>query len=329
LRGESLPVQEIFSQPIFETINSFVGNAEVLVIDEAQKIDNIGQSLKLLFDTRPLPILVSGSASFDLANKLAEPMTGRATFFTLYPLSLTEAPAPFPNPGIKTRLDDYLRFGMYPRVHTLTAQAEKEEYLLEVIDTYLHNDLLTFREIRKPKKILDLLALLAHQIGSEACLDELARNLFLDWQTVEKYLDVLEKMFVIINLRGLSRNLRKEISKTSKYYFYDVGVRNAIIRNFNPLSLRNDVGGLFENFCILERMKFLANQRKFANFYFWRTYDQKEIDLIEERDGKLRAFEFKYGPVKISKATQREFLETYPGSEFEVVTPENLLTFVS
>ena len=329
MRGESLPVQEIFSQPIFETINSFVGNAEVLVIDEAQKIDNIGQSLKLLFDTRPLPILVSGSASFDLANKLAEPMTGRATFFTLYPLSLTEAPAPFPNPGIKTRLDDYLRFGMYPIVHTLTAQAEKEEYLLEVIDTYLHNDLLTFREIRKPKKILDLLALLAHQIGSEACLDELARNLFLDWQTVEKYLDVLEKMFVIINLRGLSRNLRKEISKTSKYYFYDVGVRNAIIRNFNPLSLRNDVGGLFENFCILERMKFLANQRKFANFYFWRTYDQKEIDLIEERDGKLRAFEFKYGPVKISKATQREFLETYPGSEFEVVTPENLLTFVS
>jgi predicted AAA+ superfamily ATPase len=191
----------------------------------------------------------------------------------------------------------------------------------------LYNDLLTFREIKKPKKILDLLGLLAHQIGAEVNIEEVAQNLLLNRQTVEKYLDVLEKMFVLVNLRGFSRNLRKEISKTSKYYFTDVGIRNAVIRNFNPLNLRSDTGGLFENFCVIERMKALANRRKCANFYFWRTYDQKEIDLVEERDEKLRTFEFKHGSAKISKAARREFAETYPRSEFAIITPENLPAF--
>lgn len=329
LRGEDLQVQGVFSVPIFEKINSFIGDAEVLVIDEAQKIENIGESLKLLFDARPISILVSGSASFDLANKLAEPMTGRATFFTLYPLSVAEIPKILPNPGLKYRLEDYLRFGMYPKVHTLTTEKEKEGYLYDVINTYLYNDLLTFKEIKKPKKILDLLALLAHQVGSEVKIEELSQNLLLNRETVEKYLDVLEKMFVLVNLRGFSRNLRKEISKTSKYYFTDLGLRNAVIRNFNPLNLRGDIGGLFENFCVIERMKRILNQRESANWYFWRTYDQKEIDLVEERGGKLLTFEFKYSPTKGLGSAAKEFMKTYENSSFSLVNPENIESFLS
>ncbi len=329
LRGEDVQVQEVFSLPIFDKIANFISDCELLVIDEAQKIENIGQSLKLLFDTRPMTILVSGSASFDLANKLAEPMTGRATFFTLYPLAVSELPRTSPNFGLTNKLEGLMRFGMYPKVHTLITDKEKEEYLYDVINTYLYNDLLTFKEIKKPKKILDLLGLLAHQIGNEVNIHELSQNLLLDWQTVEKYLDVLEKMFIVVNLRGLSRNLRKEISKTSKYYFMDLGLRNAVIRNFNPVNLRGDVGPMFENFCVIERMKSLANKRESANWYFWRTYDQKEIDLVEERGGKLKAFEFKYTKTKSRGSAAREFMTTYENSSFLQINNDNLESFLS
>ena len=216
---------------------------------------------------------------------------------------------------------------MYPKIHVLASDGEREDYLYDVVNTYLYNDLLVFKDIKKPKKILDLLGLLAFQIGSEVNIEELARNLLLNRETVEKYLDVLEKMFVVVNLRGFSRNLRKEITKTSKYYFVDLGLRNAIIRNFNTFDLRNDIGACYENFCMIERMKFLGNQKKHASFSFWRTYDQKEIDLIEEKDGKLSAFEFKYGDARLSRAAKNEFLETYENSTFEVITPENLGKF--
>ena len=327
LRGDDVLVQKVFGEPSLSKIKQFIGDIEILVIDEAQKIENIGESLKLLFDANPMHILVSGSASFDLANKLAEPMTGRATFFTLYPLSLQEIPVSFPDPGLHQRLNNYLRFGMYPKIHVLASDGEREDYLYDVVNTYLYNDLLVFKDIKKPKKILDLLGLLAFQIGSEVNIEELARNLLLNRETVEKYLDVLEKMFVVVNLRGFSRNLRKEITKTSKYYFVDLGLRNAIIRNFNTFDLRNDIGACYENFCMIERMKFLGNQKKHASFSFWRTYDQKEIDLIEEKDGKLSAFEFKYGDARLSRAAKNEFLETYENSTFEVITPENLGKF--
>ena len=251
-------------------------------------------------------------------------MTGRATFFTLYPLSVFELDKEEIRFGLDKKLPDLLRFGMYPKIHTLGSEVEKQDYLHSVISTYLYNDLLSFNEIKKPKKILDLLSLLALQIGNEVNIWELSKQLLLDRQTVEKYLDVLEKMFIVINLRGFSRNLRKEITKTSKYYFVDLGLRNALIRNFNPLRLRGDVGGLFENFCVIERMKALSNQRKHANFYFWRTYDQKEIDLIEERDGKLNAFEFKFGDGKIPQATKKEFLHTYPDSTLTLINTENI-----
>lgn len=328
LKGEDVRIKEVFSVPRYDTLKSYIGDTEVLMIDEAQKIDNIGSSLKLIFDSSPIHIIVSGSASFDLANKLAEPMTGRATFFTLYPLSVMELDREELRFGLDKKLPELLRFGMYPKIHTLKSEQERQEYLYDVISTYLYNDLLTFHEIKKPKKILDLLSLLALQIGSEVNIWELSKQLLLDRQTVEKYLDILEKMFIVINLRGFSRNLRKEITKTSKYYFVDLGLRNALIRNFNPLHLRNDVGGLFENFCVIERIKILSNQRKPANFYFWRTYDQKEIDFIEERDGILRAFEFKFGDGTIPGATQKEFLKTYPQSELRLINKKNIADFL-
>ena len=328
LRGEDIQVQKVFSQPEYKRIKEFIGDTELLVIDEAQKIDNIGESLKLLFDTSPMPIIISGSASFDLANKVAEPMTGRATLFTLYPLALAEVPVELPDSGIEVRLFDYLRFGMYPKIHVLSNVKDKEEYLYDVINTYLANDLLTFKEIKKPRKILDLLSLLAFQIGQEVNIEELSKKLLLNRETVEKYLDVLEKMFILVNLRGFSRNLRKEITKTSKYYFTDLGIRNAVIRNFKVLDERDDVGRLYENFCVIERFKKAANQKKHASFYFWRTYDQKEIDLVEEAEGRLRTFEFKFGNGKISKAAKKEFSENYPGSEFKIITPEALKGFL-
>lgn len=329
LKGEDLLVQKTFSESIFENLNSFIGGTEILVIDEAQKIDNIGESIKLLFDTRPMLIFLSGSSSFDLANRLAEPMTGRTRTYTLYPLAMVEIPLRLPNPGLKSKLEDFFRFGLYPKIQALISQKEKEEYLYEVLNTYLYNDLLSFKEIKKPRKILDLLTLLAYQIGCEVNTAELSQELNLDRPTVDKYLDILEKMFVVVNLRGFSRNLRKEVTKTSKYYFIDLGLRNALIRNFNPLKYRNDVGSMFENFCFIERLKFLRNNRKFVNHYFWRTYDQKEIDLIEEKGGKLSGFEFKYGLGKVPKATKKEFLETYPESEFKIITPENLEKFLT
>lgn len=323
-QGDDLLTQDIFSSPRLDNLESTVGDAEMIVIDEAQKIDNIGQSLKLLYDHRPRFILATGSSSFHLANKLAESMTGRATFFTLYPLAISELPRQKIMFGLDKKLSELLIFGMYPKIHTLNSQEQKEQYLLDIMNTYLYQDLLSFEGIRKPKKIIDLLGLLAFQIGSEVSIQELSQNLSLSKIVVEKYLDVLEKMFIVINLRGFSRNLRKEISKTSKYYFTDLGLRNAIIRNFNPLKLRNDTGALFENFGIIERIKLLSNTKKHANFYFWRTYDQKEIDLIEERDGKLHAFEFKFGDGKIPRATEKEFLKTYPHSDLTLINKQNI-----
>ena len=324
LKGDDVRIQEIFSVSDYDKISKFIGNPQILIIDEAQKIENVGSSLKLLFDSRPIHIIASGSASFDLANKVNEPLTGRATFFTAYPLSVAETRFEVPNFSLESRLDEFLRFGMYPKVHTLSGEKEKEEYLYDIINTYLYQDLLSFGDIKKPKKILDLLSLLSLQLGSEVNIEELADNLSVHRSTVEKYLDILEKMFILVNIRGFSRNLRKEVSKMSKYYFTDLGVRNAIIRNFNPLKIRSDTGALFENFGVLERIKLISNARLHANFYFWRTYDQKEIDLIEERDGKLAAFEYKYGDGNIPNATRKEFLGTYSSSDLKKVNGKNL-----
>lgn len=326
LNGDDFRTQNLLV-PNLAVLKKTAGNNKLVVIDEAQRITNIGLILKLLYDALNITIIASGSASFDLANKINEPLTGRAAMFTLYPLSVSEIPVELPDISTKPRLEEFLLFGMYPKIITLITEEDKSNYLNDLISNYLYKDILSFENIRKPKKVIDLLSLLALQIGNEVSIQELAQNLSVSKIIVEKYLDLLEKMFIIINIRGFSRNLRKEISKTSKYYFVDLGLRNALIRNFNPLLLRNDKGAMFENFCIIERIKSFANKRGAANYYFWRTYDQKEIDLIEEREGQLFGFEFKYSKDK-TKIPQ-EFLQTYPNSQVTIINQDNYLEFLS
>lgn len=321
--GDDLRTQELLGQANLDTLKAAIGSSAIVCIDEAQRIPNIGLSLKLLIDNLDIKIIASGSSSFELANKVNEPLTGRATLFTLYPIAMGELKIVPPNISFSSRLEEFLRFGMYPKVLTTTGEEEKQRYLNDLVNTYLYKDILTFDSVRKPKKVIDLLSLLALQIGSEVSIAELSKHLALSRPVVEKYLDLLEKMFVLVNLRGFSRNLRKEIYKTSKYYFIDLGLRNALIRNFNPLQLRNDVGPLFENFCIIERMKTLNNTLKPANFYFWRTYDQKEIDLIEERDGKLFGWEFKWKEKNPSSGF-KEFSSAYPNTHMSVINSDTI-----
>lgn len=309
--------------PRLDTLKKSLGDSKLLVIDEAQKVENIGLCLKLVHDHLHIPIVVTGSASFDLANRLNEPLTGRTRTFTLFPLSMLEYPSDPLDIDMQEKLKIMLIYGGYPRTTSFQEESKKSAYLEEVLNNYLYKDILELSFIKKPKKILDLLVLLSHQVGSQVSVRELSQSLELDRSSVERYLDILEKMFIIYNLRGFSRNLRKEISKTSKYYFLDLGIRNAAIRNFNPLRLRNDIGQLFENHCVIERIKFLSNQGIHPNFYFWRTWDQKEIDLIEERGGHLTAWEFKFSPSRTSLAF-KEFSHTYLNSSLQAVTASQI-----
>jgi len=326
LSGDDVRVQEELSQHHLDFLKKKLGKSQLLVIDEAQRINNIGLTLKLLHDQLKVKLFVSGSSSFELANRLNEPMTGRTRTFTLYPLAYSEIkPLLFEKP--KEQLEEILRFGMYPRVWTLETEKEKEEYLRDLLNNYLYKDILIFEKIRKPKKVLDLLTLLALQIGSEVKISELATQLGISQQTVEIYLDALEKMFVIVNLRGFSRNLRSEIAKTSKYYFVDIGLRNALIGNFSQLKLRDDTSRLFENWFIIERLKLQFNKQLYANQYFWRTYEQNEIDLIEERSGKLFAYECKW-QVKKKINAPALWKKTYLNSIFKTVNSENYPKFL-
>lgn len=328
--GDDLNTQDLFGKPVLDNLKKTVGSANFIIIDEAQRITNVGLSLKLIIDNLKIPIIVSGSSSFELSGKINEPLTGRTKTFYLYPLSFTEVKPYLPvQTPLNQNLDTFLRYGFYPKTFTQTTEKEKQDYLNELINNYLYKDILTMAVVRKPRKVVDLLSLIALQLGNEVSVAELSKSLGISKISVENYLDILEKMFVIFNLRGFSRNLRKEITKTSKYYFYDLGLRNALIRNFNQLNLRQDVGGLFENFCIVERLKALSNHGDYANHYFWRTYEQKEIDLIEEKDGQLNAFEFKMNPeAKAKSSTFNKFLETYPKSRATTISPKNLSTFL-
>jgi predicted AAA+ superfamily ATPase len=320
--GDDLYIQNLLSRHEMEHLKGIVGNATTIFIDEAQRIKNIGLTIKLLVDNLPVTVIASGSASFELADKLNEPLTGRTSTFHLHPLAWQEVKEKYHMTAPETALEEILRFGMYPMVHTLDSMHDKEEYLYEYLNNYLYRDLLMFEQIKKPKKVVDLLILLAHQIGKEVAVKELAGNLGISQKTVEGYLDILEKMFVLVNIRGFSRNLRKEITKTSHYYFVDVGLRNALIRNFTSLSLRNDAGDLFENWFVLERMKLSDNYRRHTGFYFWRTYDQHEIDLIEDRDGKLYGFECKWSPKSYSRPP-KDWIAAYPGSLYQLTTSKN------
>jgi len=322
LTGDDLYTQTLLQRHELEHLKGVIGNAPLVFIDEAQRIANIGLSMKLMVDHLPVRVIASGSASFELADRLPEPLTGRARTFHLHPLSWPELAGKYRLASPETALSDMLRYGMYPRMHVLESERERQEYAYDYINHYLYRDLLEFEQVKKPKKVIDLLLLLAHQMGREVAVSELATSLGMGQRTVEGYLDVLEKMFVLMNVRGFSRNLRKEVTKTSRYYFCDVGVRNALIRNFNALSLRGDVGELFENWFVMERVKRASNERRSTGFYFWRTYDQKEIDLIEERDGHLSAFECKWSASGRAKAPA-EWTAAYPQADYNVATRDN------
>jgi uncharacterized protein len=300
----------------------FIGNRELIIFDEAQHISDIGLVLKVLVDTFPqVQFIATGSSSFELSGMVSEPLTGRSRQFLLLPFSLEEIGQTLNPIQIKASLPNFLRFGLYPQVFNSIGD-EKIEELTEISSNYLYKDLFQFEQIKKPDLLFKLLAAIALQTRSESSLNELAQITGTNVHTVKRYLELLEKSFVIFRLNSFSRNLRKELAKSQKIYFYDVGIRNAVIRNFNEMNLRTDVGGLWENFCITERIKFNQNHRRFVNTYFWRTYDQKEIDYIEEKDGHLTCFEFKYAEGSMGKFPS-EFSENYPDSSFKVITPAN------
>ena len=273
-----------------------------------------------------MQIIATGSSSFDLANKVNEPLTGRKIEFKLFPLAFSEINQKKDYVARQQTIDNLLRFGSYPLVIQKT-ETDSENYLKELTGSYLFKDVLTFQNLRKPELLSKLVKLLAFQIGNEVSFHELATQLGVDTSVVQKYVHLLEESFVIFRLGALSRNLRKEVSKTRKIYFWDLGIRNTLIQNLNPLNLRNDTGPLWENFCVVERLKMLEYNRINCNQYFWRTYTQKEIDYIEEKNGKFSAFEFKWGNIKKIK-TPNEFLETYKDSTFTVVGKENIDEFI-
>lgn len=330
INADELVYREVLASQNSQQLGELLGDSEMLIIDEAQRVPEIGLNLKILVDSFPhVRIIATGSASFDLANKINEPLTGRKLTFNLYPVSYAEIRGAFGIIEARSQLERWLIWGGYPAIVTTDNPAMRESLLGELVGSYLYRDILELDGVRRADKIVDLLRLLAYQIGQEVSIAELATNLGLNFQTVSKYLDLLEKVFVIFRVNGFSRNLRKEITKNSRYYFYDNGVRNSLIQNFNTLALRNDVGQLWENFLVIERRK--ANQfaGRNVNSYFWRTYDQKEIDCIEEHGGRLYGYEFKWQTGDIRRAVRNEFMEAYPDSELMIVNQENFEEFLT
>jgi predicted AAA+ superfamily ATPase len=325
VQGENLDDAEIIASRRVSVLKRYLAGYDLLFIDEAQKIPNIGQSLKLIVDALPgVGILVTGSSSFDLRRKTGEPLTGRMRVFYLFPFSqgeLVETPI-----QARENLEGRLIFGYYPQVVMADSRTEKIELLESIKNGYLLRDILELDNLKDSLFILNLLRLLAFQIGNDISLSELATSLSANRKTVVRYLELLEKCWVIYSVRGFSRNLRKEFTKSPRYYFWDNGIRNAVISNFNPLNMRDDRGRLWENFCLSERRKRNHYMRRPVNYYFWRTYDKKEIDLIEEEGGVLAGFECKWSE-KAVKAPQ-EFLDAYKGSSFQVITMENWLDFM-
>lgn len=328
LNGEDMAVQNSLANRTVENYKLILGNTKLLVIDEAQKITDIGLILKLMIDNiEGLKIIATGSSVFDIANKLGEPLTGRKYSINIFPFAQLEFSKYENIIETRSRLQERLIYGSYPELIHVQGPEEKKDYLRELVNSYLLRDILEFEGVRNSEKMYALLRLIAFQIGKEVSLEELGRQLALSRNTVEKYLDLLSKVFVIYKLPGFSRNLRSEITKTSRWYFIDNGIRNTLINNFNSIALRNDIGELWENYVLSERLKFQHYKGEIANNYFWRTYEQKEIDWIEEKDGKLSAYEIKWNPDKIIKAPLT-WEKAYPDSSFTVINPENYTSWI-
>lgn len=320
--GEDFAVHELLNRRSVQNYKNILGSVKLLVIDEAQNVPAIGQVLKLLVDSfEYLKIIVTGSSAFDIANLTGEPLTGRKYEIMMYPVSEGEFVLKEKPEERHDNLMQRLVYGNMPEMINIPDANNKEEYLRDIISSYLLKDILVFDRIKNSSKLFDLLKLIAYQTGNEVSIEELGRQLAISKNTVEKYLDILTKVFVLYRLNGFSRNLRKEIVKNSKWYFYDNGIRNAIIANFSPVNLREDKGVLWENYMMSERIKHHSYSGISCNRYFWRTYDQQEIDLVEERTGKLFAYEFKW---KAEKAkTPTAWKKAYPGSSFKLITSEN------
>ncbi|NWF89031.1 MAG: ATP-binding protein [Ignavibacteriaceae bacterium] len=325
LNCEILSVEQILKDAEPEKLRAFLGNYKLVVLDEAQNIPNIGKLLKVITDNiKDIQIIATGSSSFELANKTTEPMTGRVIHHTLYPLSALEIKADKDWLFVDASLERLLRFGAYPEIF-LSNEEDAIKRLHELSSSYLFKDLFKYEGIKKSGLFKNLVLSLALQLGNEVTYNELAVKLGVNSLTIQKYVDLLEQSFVLFKLNSFSRNIRKELSKSFKIYFYDNGIRNALINNFNPISLRNDIGALWENYCISERIKSNSYAQRNVNCYFWRTYDQKEIDYVEESGGKITGYELKYSDkqkIKIPKV----FSETY-NAEIHKVDRSNYWKF--
>ncbi len=327
VNGDDILVKQYLESQSIQRLKEFVAGNEIFIVDEAQYVKNIGLNLKLIVDHIPnIKVIATGASSFDLAKDIGEPLTGRRFVLRLYPFAQMELSKIEKFHETKSNLENRLIFGSYPEIVLADNDQMRQNYLNELVSSYLFKDILALNGIRHSDKIIRLLQLLAFQIGKEVSPNELGSQLGMSKNTVERYLDLLEKVFIIYHLPGFSRNLRKEISKGKRYFFIDNGIRNALIRNFNPLNLRNDVGQLWENYIITERMKRQEYLLEGTNFYFWRTYGGKEIDLVEERGGKIYGYEIKFNKVKVK--IPADWKKAYPDASFEVINKDNYLEFI-
>lgn len=328
LNGEDINDANLLKERSVSNYSRLLANVKLLVIDEAQNIPEIGLILKLIVDSIDgIKIIATGSSVFDLSNKLGEPLVGRKNTIYLFPLAQMEFSNYENYKATSSKLEERLLFGSYPELEQYPDWNDKISYLKEIINAYLLKDILIFEGIKQSSKILDLLKLIAFQVGQEVSLQELARQLGISKNTVESYLDLLAKVFVIYKVPGFSRNLRKEITKSNRWYFYDNGIRNAIINNFARLEFRTDVGFLWENYLAIERVKFQNYTQKIVYNFFWRTYDQQELDWLEEENGKLSGFEFKWNENRKAKIPTA-FAKAYPEAGFEVINKQNYLDFI-
>lgn len=328
MNGDEPDIQQLFAQMTSSRIRAIIGNKRFLIIDEAQRIPDIGLRLKLVTDqVKDVQVIATGSSSFELANKVNEPLTGRKREFRMFPISFNEMVS---HSGLLDELrllPHRMVYGYYPEV--VSNPGNERTVLKELTDSYLYRDILSLEGISKPDKLTRLLQALAFQIGSQVSYNEVAQLIGLDPKTVERYVDILEKSYILFRLGSFSRNLRNELKSSRKIYFWDLGIRNAVIGNLSQVESRTDVGPLWENFCIAERMKMLNYVGSFAQSWFWRTQQQQEIDYLEEEDGVLRAFEFKWNDRKSTTKVPKSFSSAYPDTKFQVISPHTIDAFLS
>lgn len=327
MNGDDMDIQELFHEMTSTRIRAILGNNKFLVIDEAQRIKDVGLRMKLITDQVPeVQVIATGSSSFELAAKVNESLTGRKREFQMFPLTFGEM-VNHTNFLEEVRMIPHrMVYGYYPEV--VCNPGDERTVLKELSDSYLYKDILSLDSINKPDKLVRLLKALALQIGSQVSYNEIGNLIGLDSKTVEKYVDVLEKSFIVFRLNSFARNLRNELKTSRKIYFWDLGIRNAVIGNLSQVENRADTGDLWENFVIAERLKQNAYKNSFAQSWFWRTRQQNEIDYLEEEDGRLLAFEFKWNDRKANVKCPESFKASYPDTEFKVITPKNVEEFL-